>query len=246
MIGSCATAAYDRPAWRTSRDGVLRPGGMALTDRLVELMGLARGSRVCDVGCGLGVTVERLIVEHGLAAEGVDASPELLDAAHERTPWLPVRAATGSDLPCPAGTLDGAILECSWSTMAGRIDAGAADPILDECRRVLRPGGVLGITDLYARAAVAEGPAALGDACWSTLPTEPAIRAALARHGFTVEAWEDHSLELREFAARLILEHGSLVPLLGAGAGRQEARSALAAARPGYFLLVARRDSTDG
>jgi ubiquinone/menaquinone biosynthesis C-methylase UbiE len=145
-------------------------------------------------------------------------------------------------LPCPTGALDGVILECSWSAMAGRGADGTPDAVLAECRRVLRYSGRLAITDLYARAAAPAGPSPLGDACWAAMPTEPEIRAALTRHGFTVDTWEDHSLVLREFTARLILEHGSLVPLLGEGAGRPEARAALAAARPGYFLLVARRD----
>jgi SAM-dependent methyltransferase len=236
------TAPYDLPAWRSAPDGQLRPGGLALTDRAIALCGLPRGARVWDIGCGLGVTVERLIVEHGLDAAGVDWSPDLLRAGGERSPGLPLRCATGADLPCPTGALDGVLLECSWSAMARHADGATPDPIVAECRRVLRPGGRLAITDLYARAAAPPGPAPLGDACWSEMPTEPEIRAELTRHGFTVEVWEDHSVALREFAARLILEWGSLTPLLGAGAAAPDARAALAAARPGYFLLVARRD----
>ncbi len=248
MTAAERPAPYDRPEWRAVPDGQLRPGGFTLTDRAVALCGLARGSRVWDIGCGLGVTVERLIFEHGLDAEGVDWSPDLLRAARARSPSLPLHRATGADLPCPTAALDGVFLECSWSAMARLATSTTPDPILAECRRVLRTSGRLAITDLYARATAPVGPATatapspLGEACWSAMPTEAEIRAALARHGFTVDTWEDHSLALREFAARLILEHGSLSPLLGEDAARPEARAALAAARPGYFLLVARRD----
>lgn len=242
MTAAEGTAPYDRPAWRAAPGGQLRPGGFALTDRAIALWGLARGSRVLDIGCGLGVTVERLIIEHGLDAEGVDWSPDLLRAARDRSPWLPVRRADGAMLPCPAAAFEGAILECSWSAMTGQSNDAMPDAILAECRRVLRSSGRLAITDVYARAAAPSGPAPLGDACWSAIPTEVEIRTALARHGFTVETWEDHSLALREFAAGLILKHGSLAPLLGEAAAGPEARAAIATARPGYFLLVARRD----
>lgn len=240
---------YERTAWQTAPAGLMRPGGTALTDRAIELMALPLRSRVWDIGCGLGVTVERLVLEHGLDAEGVDRSPELIRAARERAHWLRLHCAPGNQLPCPTGRLDAVLLECSWSAMGGCADTQDRDPVLAECHRVLRPGGVIAIADLYARAApraLADRAAPLGDACWSSMPDEASIRDALARHGFDVEVWEDHTAALREFAARMILEHGSLAPLLGEGATHPEARSALAASRPGYFLLVARRDRMHG
>lgn len=259
-LAPCPTpSVYERPAWRSSADGLLRPGGLRLTDRAMAIAGLPIASRIWDIGCGLGVTVDHLIRRYGLAAVGVDSSEELLRVARGRMPWLPLVQARGDALPCPTGALDGVLAECSWSAMAGAADAGP-DRVLAEFRRVLRPRGWLIISDLYARGAGRESAAAggsagpgawegagasaspFGDASWRTLPTEPEIIAAIAAAGFEIERWEDHSLELREYAARMILEHGSLEPLWGPGCCGPVARAALVAARPGYFLLVARRD----
>lgn len=239
---SCATPnPYERAEWRSTADGLLRPGGLALTDRAIAACDLSEGSHVWDIGCGLGATVAHLIRRHGFDAVGVDASEELLGTAHAKMPWLPLVYARGDALPCATGSLDAVLAECSWSAMAGAGEAGH-DGVLAEFRRVLRPRGWLIISDVYARSAASVPPASLGDGCWRTLPTEPEVRAVVMAEGFAIERWEDHSLALREFAARMILEHGSLEPLWGAGCAGPDARAALLAARPGYFLLVARRD----
>ncbi len=237
-----APNVYERPEWRSAPGGVLRPGGLALTDRAIAACDLPEESHVWDIGCGLGATVAHLIRRHGFDAVGVDASEELLDIAHARMPWLPLVHGRGDALPCATGSLDAVLAECTWSAMAGDgVDAGGHSPVLAEFRRVLRPRGWLLISDVYARSAAPVAPAPLGDGCWQVLPTEPAIRAVVAAEGFVIERWEDHSWALREFAARMILEHGSLEPLWGAGCARPNTRAALLAARPGYFLLVARK-----
>ena len=58
------------------RDGEpLRPGGLALTEALIELAGFGPGDRVADVGCGLGAST-RLLIRRGVAAVGVDVDAE--------------------------------------------------------------------------------------------------------------------------------------------------------------------------
>jgi len=54
-------------------------------------------------------------------------------------------------------------------------------------------------------------------------------------------AWEDHVAALNAYAAQMIWRQGSLAPLLGVGADQPDAQAALKAARPSYFLLVARK-----
>lgn len=242
-VGS-GSNVYERAEWRSVGDGLLRPGGFALTDRAIAYCALPAGSRVWDIGCGLGATVAHLTTRHALTAVGVDHSEALLDEARSRTPWLPLVCAPGDALPCPTGELDAVMAECAWSSLAG--DAGVhvdrEDRVLAEFRRVLRQDGWLIISDVYARTAARLPPAPLGEGCWRTLPTEGEIRSAIASQGFTLALWEDHSAALGEFAARMIFEHGSLRPLWGEAGEGPGARAALKAARPGYFLLIARRD----
>jgi arsenite methyltransferase len=241
VTADAAPNVYERPAWRSAPDGLLRPGGLALTDRAIAMCDLPEGSHVWDIGCGLGATVAHLIRKQGFDAVGVDSSEELLAAAHAKMPWLPLVHARGDALPRATASLDAVLAECSWSAMAGA-DGARPSPVLAEFRRVLRPGGRLIISDVYARSGAPVAPAPLGDGCWRVLPTEPAIRSAITGAGFAIERWEDHSRALGEFAARMILEHGSLELLWGADCAKPDARAAWAVARPGYFLLVARKE----
>jgi arsenite methyltransferase len=242
-VGDGPANPYELPAWRSQGDGLMRPGGLELTDRAVAACALAPGSRVWDIGCGLGTTVAHLVRRHGLDATGADSSEELLEAARRSAPWLSLVHARGDALPCASGALDAVLAECSWSAMSSGDDAGAGpDRVLAELARVVRPGGWLMLADLYARGMAGVDAPILGGACWRTMPTEAEVRAAVSAAGFAIDPWEDHSRALGELSARLIFEHGTLAPLWGGSCDRAPDRAALAAARPGYFLLTARRE----
>ena len=139
------TRVYEDPALLEALGGVLRPGGLALTDEALAACRLPQGARVLDVGCGAGGTVAHLR-ERGLAAVGVDASAALLAAGRDRAPGAPLARARGEHLPLGDGVLDALLAECSLSLMP---DVGAA---LAEVQRVLRPGGRLAISDVVATA----------------------------------------------------------------------------------------------
>ena len=85
-----------------------------------------------------------------------------------------------------------------------------------EFLRVLRHGGNLILSDMYNR------EAASGH-----------METWLSENGCTMLLWEDHTPLLKELAARLILAGGSLEGLCCATGG--------AGQRPGYYLLVARK-----
>jgi hypothetical protein len=71
--------------------------------------------------------------------------------------------------------------------------------------------------------------------------------ARVESRGFQVTLWEDHTPTLKEFAARLIFSCGSLEAFWCRARGQPnrkdagEIHHAVASARPGYFLLAARR-----
>jgi SAM-dependent methyltransferase len=116
---------------------------------------------------------------------------------------------------------------------------------LEEFHRVLQPGGTLIVTDLYRRATEQEGEAALpAHCCVARARTSSDIRRHVAKAGFDLLLWEDHSHLLGQLAANLVFAHGSLEifwqKLFGKSAGQSIAK-AIKAARPGYFLLVARK-----
>lgn len=210
----------------------LRPGGLDLTDRALAHCALPKGARVWDVGCGNGETVAHL-ARHGYRAGGVDLSRARLVEARTRAGETRFAQASAMALPCATTSLDAVFAECVWSICAG---SGA----LVEWHRALRQGGWLALTDVYARHAMAMPPEC-ATSCWGGLPIERDVLDALDAAGFETMAWEDHVAALNVYAAQMIWNQGSLASVLGVGADRPEAQAALKAARPSYFLLVARK-----
>ncbi len=231
---------YERIAGAGVEGGIVRPGGMGLTRRALGLCGGFRpGSRVLDVGCGTGATVKGLIEAYGIRAVGLDPSFAMLACGRAANASLLLVRATGESLPFPDLCFDGILAECSLSLSR---DPGA---VLRECRRVLRRGGKLVLTDVYARnAAAVPGLRAVSpDCCLAGAAARDELADRLERSGFAVRVWEDHTPALKYFAARLILS-GENAPSFwcaftgAAPADAVEIGRAVSRARVGYFLAV--------
>lgn len=233
-----ASAPYENGALSQATGGPLRPGGLDLTARLLELCQLSPGAHVLDVGCGTGSTVEGLRKTGACHAFGIDRSELLLQTAMILHPGLPLSCSWGKALPVASAVMDTVIAECSLSAMSD------LEAVLDEFQRVLRPGGRLALSDVYAR-----DPAGL--ASLRALPLSCGLRATLSQadlvarlraHGFEVQIWEDHSDTLKYLAAQMVLAHGSMSEFWSKSepaADPLDLQIAISKARLGYYLLVA-------
>jgi ubiquinone/menaquinone biosynthesis C-methylase UbiE len=210
-----------------SADGEpLRPGGLALTEQLLEWAEFAPGDVVVDVGCGQGASVE-LMRRRGLRPIGIDAAAAPIETAARRTQAALVVAA-GSALPFRAACCDGLLSECSLSVIGRRRQT------LADWWRVLRPGGRLIMSDIYRRA---NGGGVASTPELSMMAPAPAIVQDVTAVGFRVVRFEDRSDVLKSWAARFIFAYGSLDALwqecCGGTAG------AVHAMAPGYFVMLA-------
>jgi SAM-dependent methyltransferase len=206
----------------------LRPGGLELTRLVTLYAGFQPGDLVLDLGCGQGAGT-RLLRRWGCEVVGLDVSTASLAEAAARMPGTLLVAAGARRLPFADASLDGILAECALSLVGGRDDA------LAECHRVLRPGGRLAITDVYAREpGVPETPL---PTCLGSLATHAQIDAELRTAGFRVERWEDHSGVLKIFMARLIFASESPDALWAGDSAAMNA--ALRQQRPGYYLSIA-------
>ncbi|WP_199430347.1 methyltransferase domain-containing protein [Qaidamihabitans albus] len=110
------------------------PTAVALRNRSYDLLCLAPGALVADVGCGPGRAVAEL-TERGTAAVGVDADEHMIATARGRWPEADFRTGDACALPFAEGTLAGYRAEKVFHQLS---DAPAA---VAEARRVLAPGG---------------------------------------------------------------------------------------------------------
>lgn len=113
--------------------------------RLLAELDLRHGQTVLDLGCGPGVdlaTMADRVGEHGTVI-GVDHDPTMVEAARSRVedPRIEVRLASGSALPLDDSSVDRARID--------RVLMHVEDPaqVLAEVRRVLRPGGIVGLVE---------------------------------------------------------------------------------------------------
>jgi SAM-dependent methyltransferase len=109
-------------------------GASELRARSYELLGVAPGAAVVDVGCGPGRAVAEM-TERGARAVGVDVDERMVAAAGERWPAADFRVANAYALPFADGELRGYRAEKVYHVLDD--PAGA----IGEARRVLAPGG---------------------------------------------------------------------------------------------------------
>jgi arsenite methyltransferase len=243
MSRESACSVYEHLASTDLASQGIRPGGLELTERALAYCGFSQNSTILDAGCGTGITLDRLIRVHGFSAMGIDASSVLLHQSRNNNPAVPLVRASAESIPFPDGCADGVLAECSLSVMDDPASA------LDEFRRVLRIGGRLIVTDVYARNP--GGVARLAD-----IPMQCCLRGAISKeklsdrlsnHGFKIDLWEDHSDLLTKFAVSLVFSYGSMNQFWlrsgSEGVDPEEIGRAISGAKPGYFLLVARKDA---
>ncbi|HUL62156.1 MAG TPA: methyltransferase domain-containing protein [Methanocella sp.] len=118
-------------------------GGRKATDRLIAAAGIGKGSKVLDVGCGLGRTSCRLADEVGCDVTGVDIMPRMVEQARALAKKARVadrvRFMEGDarKLPFADGSFDVVLVE---SVTIFVEDVARA---IAEYRRVARPGGAV-------------------------------------------------------------------------------------------------------
>ena len=147
-IKSCCATAYGQDAVALVLGESYHPGGLVLTRRLADCLGLRREHRVADIASGPGATARAMAVEYDVTVDGVDLGESTVERARTTAEKAGlsgrVRFHLGDaeHLPLPDNTFDTLVCECAFCTFPDKAAAAA------EFARVLRPGGRVGITDV--------------------------------------------------------------------------------------------------
>jgi len=111
---------------------------------------LAPADRILDFGCGYGRVLGLLHRSGYRNLLGVDQAPMMIATARERFPEITFeRLAFSPRLDLPDASVDATLLFAVLTCVP--TDAGQR-AIVDEIERVLRPGGLLYISDLWIQA----------------------------------------------------------------------------------------------
>jgi hypothetical protein len=147
-IKACCAAAYGQDAVALVLGESYHPGGLSLTRRLADALGLRRGWRVVDVASGPGATARLLAAEYAVTVDAVDLGESTVERARSATveaglaERVRFHLGDAERLPLPDGSADAVVCECALCTFPNKAMAAA------EFARVLRPGGRIGITDV--------------------------------------------------------------------------------------------------
>lgn len=240
----CATCQFFDISLNTE-DGfhTNRPGGMKLTRQALELIHLPPGAHILEVACGTGATLDYLERQLSYHAVGLDSSGGMLSLAQRTTQGLKIVRADGVSIPLAACSQDAVMMECAFHL------AGDSSSVIKEIRRVLKPQGMLIISDIYLREVIDSSilDPLTHSQCLSNLLTFQEIQDIMIDTGFEVSSWQDQAPVFKEWMMGKVFQLGSLQEfyrrLLGEQAcGNGDADLMHAKVKLGYYLMVAQKD----
>lgn len=243
MTSNTITALYEQEELSQVTGGVLRPGGLTLTTELLASRKPVSDSAILDVGCGPGQTAALLATDFGLRVTGLDPSTILLAKAVRQAPAAVFIQGVATAIPCRSQSFETVIAECVLSL------TGDIEQSLREMFRVLKPGGLLFLSDIYRKQMGPKPELYDLKSCITQARPLATIEKALHAANFTLYLFQDHSELLKQMAGQIIFSHGSLEKFWQLFMGTEAARRTcctLAAAPLGYYTLIAEKGSSHG
>lgn len=196
---SCCSAFYEQDWVRHLAGDIFHPGGPDLTNKTIAAMNLHPGASIADLGCGTGTSALMLAGNLGLNISAIDLSADNIKRAQDRLlnetePSGSVRfqQADAHDLPFEDGEFDGVLAECTFSLFAHQ------EAVLAEVKRVLKPSGQLGVTDMAVGGPLPDDIASIV-APWTCLVdavNQQAYADMFTTAGFEINEFSDESTGL--------------------------------------------------
>lgn len=235
---------YECPVMQDTLGNTLRPGGFDLTKRAIEFCHFKENDILLDLGCGKGATIKYLSDNYNIAAKGLDISENLVEEARKINLNSDIVISSGENIPYKNKVFDGVLAECTLSLMNNM------KKTIDEVSRVMKTGGYFVISDIYANET--EFLEELQNYSLNTCLRHPhdlnKFKKILAEKGFNILLEEKHDKYLKQLAAQIIFQHGSMESFWNISrsncncADGKKFQSALKKSKLGYFLMVAYKE----
>lgn len=154
VLATCCAELYELPIVEYLLGQSFHPGGAKLTRQLAGATLISPNSQVLDVACGNGNSARVIAAYFGATVTGCDYSAINLKraATASRTARLEPKTrfvrSSAEQLPFAPESFDASLCECSLCLFKDM------DIALEQHRRVLRPGGRIGISDFFIDAPV--------------------------------------------------------------------------------------------
>ncbi len=255
-VKSCCSLVYGSDAARFLLGDSFHPGGIDLTLELAGMMRLSAESRMLDVACGKGASALAIAEHFGCKVIGIDlsetnvAEASAIAAGRGLSDRVSFQLADAERLPFDPESFDALLCECAFCTFPDKTKAAS------EFRRIVRPGGRVGMSDLTR---VPEPLPDLDDllswiACIGDAQPLVIYTRVLEGAGFEITASGERDQCLAEMAgqirSRLFLAEAMIglkklaLPGFDIAQAKQFANAAAQAVRDhklGYALIVAQR-----
>ena len=211
--------------------GLLRPAGIEITSHAMEMIAPENGAELLDIGCGDGTAAAAVSAAFGVRATGVDIRCDVAEQARKN--GIDAVVCDAAKLDLPDESFDIVMMECVFSILERPEEA------VKEAHRVLRPGGVFVISDLFCRnacAAVVSGNSGYVRDGGTVLPK---LEKLLIETGFELQNIEDRTADLKESLGQIIFDHGSLEAWFQKSGGWR--CKCTPGKGTGYFLMISLR-----
>ncbi|MFH2044451.1 MAG: DVU_1556 family methyltransferase [Pseudomonadota bacterium] len=209
---SSIVKAYEAKEFNQVLDEILHPGGLELTKKTAESAGIQNGDLVLDIASGRGSSACFLSELFDCQVIGTDLSLESSSLARQKAQKLSLSnkaefcLADAESLPFSNSVFDAVIMECAFSLFTDKMR------VAKEIFRILKPGGRFSMSDVILNHPLSSDlkDEVLFNCCFTGALTKAGYIEVFCKEGFENELFEDHSIELKKIAYRLISGYGSL------------------------------------
>lgn len=160
---------------------IQNPTSVPKMDRLIDALALNNHTTVLDIGCGKGWLITRMAERCGISGTGIEINPWFCEEARIRTQHanvadrITIIESDARHVSLADQHYDVAV--CIGATFA----LGDTATCLATLRRVVNPGGIIAIGDIYRHDTVQQS------AQWQDLPTLTQLVESVRGHGDVLE-----------------------------------------------------------